>query len=221
MNIKSSGFGLLAMAGVVAAPLSSNAQSITYLDHPGSVINSGQAIQSDSWLGISFQTGTNSGGYSLDSMTMYNAGIAGNPSGFQFLLYADNMGVPGSEIELLSGASPTGVGNYTFTSSGVTLAPNTVYWAVATAADSSISGNSYYWAFDPNAATTIDGWSLGIDASSLGGGDSWYSSGGVGSPFTLSINAEPTPEPGAFSLMGLGLLAVAGRKWGKLLISKS
>jgi hypothetical protein len=73
-----------------------------------------------------------------------------------------------------------------------------------------LSGNSYYWAFDPDPAVVIDGWSLGGDAISEGaGGQNWVSN--QTSPFTLAVTADAVPEPNAFGLAALGLMALAAR----------
>jgi hypothetical protein len=145
-------------------------------------------------------------------MQLRIAAIAGSPSGFKLSLYNNNGGVPGNNLEFLSGSDPTGAGVYTFTASGITLSPSTVYWAVTTSSDSSLSGNSFYWAFYSDSYTSIDGWSLNMtgEYGSQDNGSTWINDGG--SPFTLAINATAVPEPEAYSLIGLGLLAMLVRR---------
>jgi hypothetical protein len=151
--------------------------------------------------------GRRASGYSLDSIQLRIAGVVGNPSGFELSLYDNNGGVPGNSLELLSGSIPTGVGVYTFTASGITLSPSTVYWAVATSPDSVSSGNTVYWAFDPNSYTSSDGWSLDM-TSQYSSFDGSHWEGGGGSPFTLAITASAVPEPDIYPFIGLGLFAI-------------
>ena len=195
-----------------AIPSTANAQGITYLSHLGSSADTGIFVQSDQWWAISFETGTAAEGYSLDSMQLRIAGIAGSPSGFQLSVYNNNGGVPGNSLELLSGSDPTGAGVFTFAASDITLSASTVYWAVTKSSDSSLSGNSFYWAFDPNSSTSMDGWSLSTtgDYNSQDNGSTWSNDGG--SPFTLAINATAVPEPEIYSLLGLGLFAMFLRR---------
>jgi hypothetical protein len=210
MSIKLLRYGLLVFACIgQATPQIANAQSTVFLSHLGSSADTGIGVQSDQWWAVSFETGTAANGYSLDSIQLRIAGKSGNPTGFELLLYNNNGGLPGSSLDSLSGSDPTGAGVYTFSATGITLSPSTVYWAVTTSSDSSLSGNSFYWAFDPNSYTSSDGWSLGSDAASFNG-SSW--NGNATSPFTLAINASAVPEPEIYSLTGLGLLAILLRR---------
>jgi hypothetical protein len=201
-------YGLLTLACIgLAAPLAANAQGTLYLSHLGSSADTGEYVQSDRWSAISFETGVATNGYSLDSMQLRITGIAGSPSGFELSLYNNNGSVPGNSLELLSGSDPTGAGIYTFTASGITLSPSTVYWAVTTSSDSSLSGNSFYWALDPNSYTSSDGWSLSTtgDYGSSDHGASWYNGGG--SPFTLAVYATAVPEPVTTVMLTVSTLA--------------
>jgi hypothetical protein len=211
-NMKLLCYGLLVSACIgQATALTANAQGTLYLSHLGSSADTGIGLGSDQWWAISFETGIAANGYSLDSMQLRIAGITGNPSGFELSLYDNNGSVPGNSLDLLNGSDPTGAGIYTFTASGITLSPSTVYWAVTTSSDSLQSGNLFSWALDPNSYTSSDGWSL----STAGGyysfnGSSWNNGGG--SPFTLAVNATAVPEPEIYSLTGLGLFAILLRR---------
>ncbi len=213
MNTKLLRCGLLVLACICqAAPLTANAQGTVFLSHLGSSIDTGEGVNSDAdWWAEDFETGSAANGYSLDSIQLRIAAVAGNPSGFELSLYDNNGGVPGNSLELLSGSIPTGLGVYTFTASGITLSPSTVYWVVATSPDSVFSGNTVYWAFDPNNYTSIDGWSLDMTSQySSPDGSHWQ--GGGGSPFTLAITASAVPEPEIYSLTGFGLFAILLRR---------
>lgn len=192
---------------IQALPLTANAQGSIYLSHLGSAADIGLGIDSNHMAAVSFETGAAAGGYSLDSIQLRMGAPAGSPVGFELLLYNNNGGLPGSSLAPLSGADPSGAGIFTFTASGITLAPSTVYWAVTTALNpGSVGGNQFYWDINPNSATSPDGWSLGSDAFTAYGA-AWYGSATT-SPFTLAISATAVPEPGTCALTGLGLLAI-------------
>jgi hypothetical protein len=188
-----------------AAPLTTNAQSTLYLSHLGDNGDTGIGVFSDQSWAVSFETGTSPNGYSLDSMQLRIAGIAGNPTGFALSVYGNNGGLPGTSIALLDGSQPTGAGIYAFAASDVTLLPSTVYWAVATSSDSLTGRDSFYWAFDPSSYTSSGGWSLGRDADVLNLG-TWSPNGT--SPLTLAIDSTAVPEPEVYALIGLGLCAM-------------
>ncbi len=199
-------WGLVVIACTAqTVPLTTNAQSTLYLSHLGDTGNTGIGVYSSNPWAVSFETGTSPNGYSLDSIQLRIAGAFGNPTGFTLSVYNNNGDVPGTSIAPLSGFQPTSAGIYAFSASDVTLSPSTVYWAVATSADSGTSANSLYWAFDPRSYTSADGWSLGGDAyfSDL---DMWNPNGT--SPLTLAIEATAVPEPEVDALIGLGLCAM-------------
>ena len=223
MNIKTLRYCLLVLAWMAqTTPQLADAQDTVYLSHLGSSTDTiGPGIASDSWWAVAFETGTAVNGYSLNTIQIRTAGVTGNPSGFQLLLCDDNAGNPRSSLEPLIGSAPTSAGVYSFLASGITLAPSTVYWVLATSPDPTSSGNTIYWAMNPDTYAGSDGWSLDTSFMANTGGTAssdwshlyWVhvTSGGL----TLAISASPVPEPQVYALTGLGLFAFLVRrlKW--------
>jgi hypothetical protein len=81
------------------------------------------------WIAQSFVT--NDQAWTLTSATLFFK--AYNPSGNLFVnLYSNATDVPGSSLGTLSGsANPESEGQYTYTSTGISLDPSTTYWLVA------------------------------------------------------------------------------------------
>jgi len=83
-------------------------------------------VRSNSWLATDFRTGTNVGGYLLNSVQLAMTDSSGSPSGFTVLLYTD-IGVigalPGSSLGSLAGSlNPMAGGISTFSNdSNITL----------------------------------------------------------------------------------------------------
>lgn len=187
-----------------------SAQGTVYLDHLGSSADTGLGVGSDFWWAVSFETGTTTAGYDLNSIQLRIAGITGTPTGFDVSLYNDNGGEPGSSLQLLSGPLPTSGGIYTFGASAMNLSPSTTYWVVASTPDLTSSGNTVYWAIDPDSYTSTDGWSMPTTSSgdsSGDGGTSWADHTG-GSPLTLAVDATAVPEPDSLRLVAVALIAI-------------
>jgi hypothetical protein len=81
------------------------------------------------WIAQSFVT--NDQAWTLTSATLFFKTY--NPSGNLFVdLYSNATDVPGSSLGTLSGsANPESEGQYTYTSTGISLDPSTTYWLVA------------------------------------------------------------------------------------------
>ncbi len=189
-----------------------NAQGTLYLSYLGGTYSSGIGVDSEHWQAVSFTTGTAANGYNLDSLQIRIAGVSGTPSGFYLSLYDNQGGAPGSSLQPLSGPTPTGAGIYTFTASSLTLAPSTVYWAVATSPDLGQTGKAAYWAFYSDDYFPSDGWNLSASPNGHSFNGTAWNVGGGGSPFTIAINATAVPEPASLSLLGMGALVICFRR---------
>jgi hypothetical protein len=206
------------LAGGFLLPLDTHAQSTTYISNLGQSSVSSVAIGSDSWLALSFSTGTNTSGYQLNSIQLGMINATGNPSGFSFRLYsAIGAGVSvGSSLGTLNGSlNPTAGGTFTYIPTSIlTLLPNTFYFVVLTAG-TSIANGAYEWADSdarPVNYNSIGGWRAPV---SLGAVENYQSSNGSnwsyfnGAP-EFAINATTVPEPEACVLFGLSALSLFG-----------
>jgi hypothetical protein len=109
--------GLTALAVSLSAPQITEAQGTTYLSNLGETSTGNSAVGSDSWLAASFHTGTNSGGFFLNSIQLNMKDTTGTPSGFTAMLYtiAAGSSFPGTSLGSLSGSpDPTTAGIYTY-----------------------------------------------------------------------------------------------------------
>ncbi len=167
------------------------------------------AIASDSWRAEAFATGTNPGGYLLNSIQLQLGASIGTPSGFSLSIYNFNEVIPGNSLELLTGVEPSGSGVFTFESSGLVLQPNSAYFIVATATTPLISG-SFKW----DTTSWIDQ-SHVFDFSA--GGLLYHSSDGQTWTYTrpnnfmFAINATIVPEPSSMALCLTGGILAASR----------
>jgi len=205
--------GLFAAAGTgrAAVVLSNLGQpnngydTVTYLSGPP---------VSESRLGAVFTTGSNPGGYLLESVSISLVGQFAASGNFTVSIYSSVSGAPGSLLATLAGdAQPspgTGVTrDYSYAASGLSLAASTSYWVV-----NSVSGGvtgSYTWniANSANLDFSATGWSLGSSYALFNPPDSpdWVVTGG--DPYKLSIEATAVPEPAEYALLsGLGLAGV-------------
>lgn len=188
------------------------AQGTTYLSNTSETVNNGIAVASNQWIAAQFVTGTNSAGYSLDSIDYLSDGVLNTPSGFGLYIYSDAGGFPGSSIGGLTGSSdPSGViVTYSYIAPNTPLNASTPYWVVATQAEPTPDG--YFWAvtFSTNYFST-DGWDMPIGtASSPDGGLNWNAIG-VGGRFQFAVNATPVPEPQTWAVACLALIGLLWR----------
>ena len=148
---------MTSMSHVVAQPLVTNTDQA-----PVGVIPN---IYSGSWIASPFLTGADPA--RLDSIALYEWTIVsfGPPDGSFFVtVYGDNNGLPGPSLAgggLNGPLGPQGAAYQTYTASpSLSLAPNTLYWVVASS-DSGSSFNTYGWAPAANSGYTSSvGWSL-------------------------------------------------------------
>ena len=160
----------------------------------------GGGYETFSW-GSSFTTGNLT--YQLSSVTMaFDDG--GSGSAFNLSLYSVTSGVPDTLIETLGDPNPLTAGNYTFTSIGTTLAPNTTYALVGSPLTNEIS-NYYVDRTISTNATSSASWVID---------DGFYndstSPGWTTDPAKLvfDIQANLVPEPSTYALLSLGVLTL-------------
>ncbi len=155
-----------------------------------------------------FTTGSNTGGYTLTSITGSFSETVGNPGDIAVKLYTASGANPGTEITTatLSGSNPAATGNYAYTcsGSGCALAANTTYFMVASTPNVPSTGNNrYYWMIttldsetevpDPNGWTVADDGRVSYSANLTG----WTTSGGT---FQIKVAAVPEPSLTASSV---------------------
>lgn len=168
---------------------------VSNLNQPS--IGSG-AVASDEWLAGVFGTGTNSGGYDMNSVQLLMNAASGSPDGFTVLLYNSNGVEPVSSLGSFSGsANPSAAGIFTYNASGFVLSPSTQYWIVLTAT-TPLANGSFNWSNANTAGfSSIDNWGLGGGFHSLNNGVSWNRDGRI---FQFAINATAIPETSSFSI---------------------
>jgi hypothetical protein len=194
-------------------------QGTVYLSNLDQTPTGNNAVGSDSWLAYGFLTGTNSTGYSIDSIQLGLANAAGNPNGFNVMIYS-SIGdlTPGSSLSALSGSdNPSAAGNYTYTpASSLTLSAGTAYFIVVTGG-TVVANGAYEWNYvDTYSYDENGGWVAPLGIFSIANyqssdGSSWNPVEGLSQ---FAITAEAIPEPGVLTLcalVGLSLLCV-GRK---------
>src|ERR1035438_2380483 len=76
-----------ALALAVLSPQVAEAQGTLYVSNLGLTSSGSSPVGNDSWLAVDFQTGTNAGGYSLNSFRLALTDASGIPSGFTAMLY--------------------------------------------------------------------------------------------------------------------------------------
>jgi hypothetical protein len=193
-------------------PVMAQAQGTLYLSNIGQPSASGDAVGSDSWFAQLFITGANPSGYDLDSVELLMNQASGNPSGFAVALYSNDLPTDGVSLGNLSGSlNPVTTGIYTYSASGITLSPSSIYYIVLTAA-TPVAQGAYSLSFMDTSSvySSIDGWSgAGIAKGSIDGLN-WQRYGGI---FQYAVEATAVPEPAMLALAGLGLVALSfGRR---------
>ncbi len=205
------------LAATLLSPHAAQAQGTTvYLSSLSQTYTGARAVGSDSWLTELFVTGSNPGGYTLDSIRLGMADAAGIPSGFAVMLYADagysSEVVPGSSLGSLTGsASPSTAGVYSYTpAANLTLSPGTPYFVVL-AAGTAVAAGAYNWGLSAYPPASSEGWSEGNGPNrSANGGSTWSAATPYQGIGQLAIYATPVPEPGVLSLAILGSLLLCG-----------
>lgn len=164
------------------------------------------AVASDSWIAQRFYTGPHPGGYILNSVQLLMTTASSSPSGFSVSICAFESGIPGNNVDSLSGLNPFPGGIFTFTGSSVALAPSTFYFIVTTAA-APVAEGAFYWskAGTPDFSS-FDSWSLASFSLSSADGSAWQTHRLA--PAQFAIYASAVPEPSVTLLAGLGLVGL-------------
>jgi PEP-CTERM motif len=184
------------------------AQGTLYLSNLGQTPVGSAVVGSDAWIAQDFRTGTNSGGYTLNSIQLLLGAASGTPSGFSVSVYNSLGGSPGSNLGSLGGADPSAGGIFSYATSGITLSSSTFYFVVLTAATPAANG-SYNWSFvNPSSYDSNDGWLMNHIYYTSTDGSTWpvFSRGHF---FQLAVDASAIPEPAIYSLVGLGLVGLS------------
>lgn len=171
-------------------------------------------IAQDSWVAVTFTTGTNPNGYSLDSIQLSMGESTGSPDGFNLSLYAvvpgGTIGSPDFDRNLgdLSGSDPLSEGVFSYSAFGLTLAPSTSYFVVATSSTSAEIG-AFQWNVPSSGAyDSIEDWTMvGARLESDNGAD-WSTVRGL---LQYGVSATAIPEPSTLVLLGCGALFAAIR----------
>ena len=128
----------------------------------------------------SFRTGSNSGGYTLESVTVKFAATNGSPGALTVAIHdhgSISQGPSGNTaVATLSGSNPSTAGDYTFTCSGsCTLSASTTYWVVMYSASGGTNSNYYSltWTASNNQTSdpSSEAWQIG-DTAKRGSGSS-------------------------------------------------
>jgi len=199
------------------APQIIQAQGTIYVSNLGQASTGNNLVGNNSWYAADFITGTNVGGYALNSVQLAMTDASGDPTGFMAMLYSSISGAatfPGGSLATLNGSlNPVTAGTYTYTApSNLTLSPNTVYFIVLTAG-TAVANGAYGWSVTstPSPGYNSYHWGGEIFFAHSSSGSSWnYTSGTYGQ---FAIDATAVPEPSCEILLGLGGLVFLWRRW--------
>lgn len=207
--MKKNMLAILASALVLSAPRIAQAQGTVYVSNLGLPSTGSASVASNLWLAEAFLTGTNAGGYLLNSVQLALSNALGNPSGFTAMIYNVNPlsiagAAPGTSLGTLNGSlDPVAGGIYTYSpASNLTLLPGTTYFTVLTAG-TAVANGAYEWSVTSTYAPTLSGgWNGGGIALSSSDGLNW-------GPFPphyaqLALTATAVPEPSTLGLLALG-----------------
>ena len=174
---------------------------VSLLSNPTQAVSQ---VGNDSWNAVDFRTGTNSSGYSLNSLQVLMGNASGNPSGIIVSLYNLSGNVPGTPISILNGPEPTAAGNYSYTASSISLQPATRYFVVMTSV-TPVSTGAYNWIAGDGGGSASEGWIAGISFRSSSDGINWNA---TRHSFLFAVYATAIPEPSTTSLIAIGGLAL-------------
>jgi hypothetical protein len=204
-GVQMKGLIILLVVSLLASHLA-QAQGTTYLSNLGQTSAGSSPVGSDSWVASEIITGSNAGGYLLDSVQLAMADASGSPIGFTVMIDGPPTDPfiisPGNSLATLNGSmEPSTGGLYTYTASGLTLSPQTDYFLVVTAG-TSITNGAYNWNFvNRSSYNPADHWK-GSFTLMANNGSPW---GPVsGNYLQYAINATAIPEPSTLGLLALG-----------------
>ena len=201
--------GIIVLAMELLTPQITRAQgTLTYLSNLGQPSVGSEDVASNSWLAAEFQTGTDAGGYALNSIQLAMTDASGSPNGFAVMIYSQltafGASHPRTNIDTLNGSTdPSTAGIYIYTdSSNLILSPSTLYSIVLTSGIA-VTNGAYEWSdVNTNSYTPVGGWVGGINNEQSANGLAWGRSSSIFPQF--AIDATPTPEPSSSWLLLLG-----------------
>ena len=195
--------------GMMAAGTTSQAAIV--LSNLTATISSTQWFQNSNWAAQSFDT--NAQAWVLNAVTISSdtTNAFYNTGNFFVDIYDSsgigNSRIPGALLGSLSGTDkPFPNGDYTYTTSGISLSPSSRYWLVMGVSSGTANYDLNY--AEDVAATGV--WSYpyggswgGIVAESSNQGGSWSLSNY--GPFLLEFDATAVPEPSTYAMALAGL----------------
>jgi len=203
---------VIAVVVGLSGPQLAEAQGTLYMSSLGLTSVGSASVASNSWVAVDFATGTNAGGYLLNSVQLALGDASGNPSGFTAIIYG-NGNYPaganlGSNICTLSGSlEPVSAGIYTYSPTSILrLSPLEYYFVVLTAA-TPVADGVFAWSVTSTFPPTLSGGWYG-DNVTPSSSDGLHWNGGVPrqyAQFAIYATDLPVPEPSE-----LGLFALAG-----------
>lgn len=158
-------------------------------------------------LAVGFTTGASEDFLKLTSVVIGLGDVT--PFNNALLSLVSDSGNSPSATVLASKTMSTGAnGKYTFDLGLVPLSPSTTYWVTLAAVDSA-APNFFSWLVNTDAISASglngSGYSFAGARSNDGTGAGWVN---FGSGSTLAISVQAVPEPSAYALAALGLVAV-------------
>ena len=163
-------------------------------------------VGSDSWIAQEFFTGNDAGAYTLNSIQLLMNAASGSPNGFSLSIYDILNTAPNNNLGNLVGPDPSAGGVFTYTTSGITLAPSSIYFVVAIST-TPVAQGAYVWSKGGQYAIGNGSWEIYQNYFTSSDGSSWTRNP-VQNAFQMAIIATPIPEPGVLGLLGLGGLAL-------------
>jgi hypothetical protein len=207
-NLRAAAVGIILFIIGLFAPRLTAAQGTLCVSNLSQTPTGSASIGSDAWIAQHFITGTDSDGYSLNSVQLLMNAASGGPSGFNVSIYSSpGNGAPGSSLGSLSGFDPAVGGLFTYTTSAIMLSPSTFYFVVVTAA-TPVSLGAYVWSAAQSFTQGSMHWVIDNDYFSSANGSTWT---GIDrqNVFQLGIYATAVPEPTTLALAGLGLACLS------------
>jgi len=166
------------------------------------------------WGGNQFITDNSASSFLLDGVTIKMDTASATPGNFFVAIFSSAGDRPGTLLETLSGSSnPAAAGNYSYTSTGLSLAPNTSYWVVAGVSSGGSGGTGYNWVVSDETFSYSGPWVIPTTdthiTSAPAGGTDWNNFINDGYPRHFSVSATAVvPEPSVCVLVGFGAAAL-------------
>lgn len=184
---------------------------LSNLDRPSA---SAIPIAKDSWVGTLFLTGNNAPAYELENVEVLLQPPRTGISSLSAAIYSDALDGVGPRSPWGSLGTPASMaGNRVrYEGQGISLAKETVYWLVLSAAQPIDSG-AFQWRVASDTKTEReDGWLVRAFSARSKDGLSWENL--PATPLQFALTVTPVPEPSGLALFGLGVvLLLVGRRY--------